>query len=42
MTLLEAGLYTADQDIAEALYFLHEYSLKLQERNAQMEAINHE
>ncbi len=39
MTLLEAGLYTADQDIAEALYFIQEYSLKLQERNAQLEAM---
>lgn len=42
MTLLEAGLYTPDQDIAEALYFLQEYRIKLLERNAQMEAISHE
>jgi hypothetical protein len=37
MVLLEAGLYTIDIDIAEALYFVQEYSRKMQERALQMQ-----
>jgi hypothetical protein len=39
MVLLEAGLYTIDIDIAEALYFLQEHSRKMQERQAQLSAL---
>lgn len=36
MNLLEAGLYSSDPDIAEALYMLSEFFRKLQERLAAM------
>ncbi len=36
MNLLEAGLYSSDPDIAEALYMLSEYSIRQQERLAAM------
>ena len=34
MNLMEAGLYSSDPDIAEALYMLSEFFRKLQERLA--------
>lgn len=34
MYLMEAGLYSSDPDIAEALYMLSEFFRKLQERLA--------
>ena len=38
MNLMEAGLYSSDPDIAEALYMLDQYTQKARERAAKLAA----